>query len=122
MLRKSLILCGLLVCALAAGAYGQAIVYFHGKITEISKTAPMVPGETKTFLIIKLDTKPNMEFRISRENALKYGLIEAGASGFLTPKQLKGLGWKVKLTCSKEEKAFSGTPIYQVISLERVNH
>ena len=110
-----------ILIAWVAAAYGQTTAYFDGKITEISKATSLGLGETGTFFIIRLDSKPKMEFRISREDAVKYGLIEAGASGVLITQQPKGLGWRVKLTCSREEKAFSSTPIYQVKSLERMN-
>jgi len=111
-----------ILLAWGAAAYGQTTVYFEGKITEISKTTQVGLGETGTFYLIRLDTRPNMDFRISRERAVKYGLIEAGSAEFLTPRQLKGLGWQVKLTCSREMKAFSTTPIYQVESVQRLNH
>jgi len=124
MAGRSKIIPGLLLAILiawVAAADGQTTVSFDGKIIEISKGTALAPGETGTFFIIRLDSKPKEEFRISREDAVKYGLIEAGASGVLTLKQPKGLGWKVRLTCSKEVKPFSSITIYQVRSLERMN-
>ena len=124
MSRRGKIIPGLLLAILIAwvgAVYGQAGTYYTGSITEISKGTPLGLGKTGTFFIIKLDSKPKMEFRVSREDAVKYGLIEAaGSSAVLTPKQIKGLGWQVKLTCSKEEQLGS-PPIYQVKSLERMN-
>jgi hypothetical protein len=118
---KIWVLCVLMLAFLAAGADGQTTVYFDGKITEISKAVPMGLGQTGTFYILRLDSKPGMEFRLSRDKALKYGLIEAGAGELLGPKQLKGLGWKVKLTCTKEMKPFSGASIYQVEAVQRLS-
>ena len=111
-----------ILLAWVGAASGQATVYFRGKITEISKAMAMGLGKTGTFFIIKLDSKPKLDFRISQEDAVKFGLIEAtGSAAVLTPKQLKGVGWQVKLTCSKEEQTFGIAPIYWVRSVERMN-
>lgn len=116
---------GLLVAILLAGvgaASGQSLNYYTGKITEISKATALGLGEKGTFFIIKIDTKPKLDFQISREDAVKFGLIEAGGgSEVLTPKQTKALGWKVKITSEKEDRGLRGGPIYHIKSLERLN-
>ncbi len=123
MTRRGKIIPGLLLAILIAwmgAAYGQPGIYYTGKITEISKGTPLGLGKTGTFFIIKLDSTPKMDFRILQEDAVRYGLIEAaGSSAVLTPKQIKGLGWQVKLTCSKEEQ-LGGPSLFWVKSLERM--
>ena len=48
-------------------------------------------------LTIKLDTEPNEDIRMTVASAAQCGLINTTrVSSFLLPKQVKGLGWKVK--------------------------
>ena len=44
----------------------------------------------------------------------------AGPAQVVTPKMSKGLGWKVKLTCDANKTGSLKTPVYKVISLERL--
>ncbi len=96
---------------------------FTGKITSISKGSEMEPGRNESFYVVKLDSKPNAEFRLSPEQAVKYGVVAAaGNSAVVTPKDSKGLGWKVRLTCQGRPEGSLTAPVYQVKSLERINN
>ncbi len=123
--RRSIAL--LLVClALLVGwvevKNARGVKYFTGKITEIAKGSIMEPGQRGSFYLIRLDEYPNTGFRLSSEDAVRYGVVDAtGPAGMVTPKMSKGLGWKVKLTCKGENLGLANAPIYQVTSLERLS-
>jgi hypothetical protein len=119
------IISGLLLAILVAGvttAYGKSsIITFTGKIQEIRKATSLDLGKSERFVTIKLDTKPHIEFRLSSDDAVRYGLIDAGStSQVVLPKHNKGLGWTVKVTCSNEPIGPTDAPVYQVKSLERI--
>jgi hypothetical protein len=123
--RRGKIISGLLMAILLAwveGAAGQSLTYFTGKITEISRGTALGLMQHGNFFIIRLDSKPKLEFRITQEDAVKYGLIRAaGSSEVLTPGQVKGLGWQVKLAVTKESAGIGTSTVYQVKSVERIN-
>ena len=53
-------------------------------------------------------------------NAARFGLIDTDQpSAVITPGKVKGLGWKVRLTCDK--KSTLGEPTYMVTNLERLD-
>jgi len=78
-------------------------------------------GATEKFLTIKLDNKPKLDFRITTEDAARFGLTDtAQPSAVITPGKIKGVGWKVRLTCDKQVK-LGGEPHYMVLKLERLD-
>jgi hypothetical protein len=124
-MHRSTVLLGLglaLVIAWAGAAHGQASTPFTGKITEIARGTQLDIGKKDTFYILRLAEYPKAEFRLAHEDAVRYGVIEAaGPTEVVTPKQSKGLGWRVKLICDGKNLGLLKTPIYKVISLERLN-
>ena len=120
--NKALLGLGLvLVIAWAGAALGQATKTFTGKITEIARGTQLDVGKKDTFYILRLEDYPNIEFRLASEDAVRFGVIEAaGPTQVVTPKMSKGLGWKVKLTCDANKTGSLKTPVYKVISLERL--
>jgi hypothetical protein len=100
----------------------QGIKYFTGKITEIARASEMEPLKKGNFYLLRLDAYPDTGFRLSSEDAVRYGVIDVtGPSGVVTPKKSKGLGWKVKLTCDGKNLGLNNAPIYKVTSLERLD-
>jgi len=68
-----------------------------------------------------LDEHPNIKFRLTLDDAVKFGVIEnAGPTGVVTPKMSKGMGWKVKLTCETKNYGETRSPVYKVTSLEKM--
>jgi hypothetical protein len=111
-----------LLIAWAGAAQGQATKTFTGKITEIAKGRELDIGKREIFYNLRLDEHPTVQFHLSPQDAVRFGVIEAtGPTTVLTPKQSKGLGWKVKLNCDPKNLGSVKTPIYKVISLERLN-
>jgi len=94
---------------------------FVGIIEEIAtKTTLTGMGSTEKYLAIKLDSKPKLDFRITAMDAARFGLIDtAQPSAVLTPGKIKGLGWKIRLTCDK--RTTLGEPMYMVTNLERLD-
>jgi hypothetical protein len=94
---------------------------FVGKIEEISMKTSMGPmGGMEKNLAIKLDSKPKLDFRMTAMDASRFGLIDTDQpSAVLTPGKIKGLGWKVRVTCDK--KATMGDPYYLVTNLEKLD-
>ena len=121
--NKALLGLGLvLVIAWAGAAHGQASKPFTGKITEIARGTQLDIGKKDTFYILRLDDYPKIEFRLAPEDAVRFGVIEAaGPTAVVTPKQSKGLGWRVKLICDGKNLGLVKAPIYKVISLERLS-
>lgn len=121
MAKKAITLLSLLLTLWAPLALAQGRnITFAGKIKEIGKKTKLGVLDRDTFLIIKLENYPNTEFHISPDDAAKFGIIESAASSpVLPPGKLKGLGWKVRLTC--DNKGSLKFPIYHVTSLERLN-
>jgi hypothetical protein len=120
--NKALLGLGLvLVIAWAGAALGQATKSFTGKITEIARGTIMDVGKKGTFYMMRLEDYPNIEFRLASEDAVRFGVVEAGGPAqVVTSKMSKGLGWKVKLTCDAYKTGSLKTPVYKVISLERL--
>lgn len=124
--RRSKIILGLALVFLLAAAgpvSGQATKTFTGKITEISKGSELDIAKTDIFYTLRLEEFPKIHFRLTPQDAVKFGVIDAtGTSGVLTPKKSKGLGWKVKITCDPNKTGPLEAPSYKVISLERLEH
>jgi hypothetical protein len=110
-----------LVIAWAGTAHGQASKPFTGKITEIARGTQLDIGKQGTFYILRLADYPETEFRLAHDDAVRFGVIDAaGPTAVVTPKQSKGLGWRVKLICDGKNLGLLKAPIYKVISLERL--
>jgi len=110
-----------LVIAWAGAAQAQATKSFTGKITEISRGTQLDPGKRDTFYTLRLEDYPNIEFRLASEDAVRFGVVEAGGPAqVVMNKMSKGLGWKVKLTCDANKSGSLKLPVYRVISLVRL--
>ncbi len=118
------IILGLALVLLIAGVvpgFAQATKTFTGKIAEIAKGTELDIGKREIFYTLRLDEYLNIRFRLSTEDAVRFGVVDAtGTSGVLTPNKSKGLGWNVKLTCDPKNLGKIKTPVYQVTSLERL--
>jgi hypothetical protein len=123
MLKKVILLLALIcaVMVLAAAAQDRGLT-FVGKIEEIALKTNMTPlGAREKILALKLDTKPKLDFRMTARDATRYKLIDASRpSAVLTPGQVNGVGWKVRLTCNKIT-VLGGTPYYMVVKLEKLD-
>jgi hypothetical protein len=124
--RKTIMTTLLLLAFFLAGALASsgapAIATFSGKIQDIRKATALGLGKRGTFYTIKLDSEPKYDFRLSDDDAVHYGLVDAaGPSMVVTPKMKKGLGWKVRLTCDDLSGPFSA-PVYRVRSLKRLDN
>ena len=121
MVRKTIILCGLLLCVLIACAYAQSSAGFTGKVT--AGTTQVVAGEFA--IVLRLAEYPDHAFYIGLPDAPKFGLtndqeIRSGAEFGQFMGNLEALkGRRVKLSCVKMEGA--GAPDYRVKALERLN-
>ncbi|MFZ5453703.1 MAG: hypothetical protein ACOZF2_17750 [Thermodesulfobacteriota bacterium] len=123
MLKKVILLMVLLCLGVAFSAVaGDKGLTFTGKIEEIAMKTVLTPlGGSEKILTLKLDSKPKLDFRMPAKDAARYGLIDTPKpSAILLPGQVKGVGWKVKLTCDKES-SFGGEPAYQVTKLEKLD-
>ena len=122
MLKKIFPLLLFLVALTALAAAAQESVTFVGKIDEIAIKTTMTPvGGMEKHLVIKLDNKPKLDIRTTPQDAARYGLIDTDQpSAVLTPGKIKGVGWKVRLTCDKKS-SFGGEPVYLVTKLERLD-
>jgi hypothetical protein len=99
-----------------------ASITFKGKIDEIRKANALGLGEHEIYFVIKLDSEPYKQFRMPTSDALSYGIIDqVGNSQIVTPKQSKGLGWKVKLECDPDPTGSLSRPVYRVKDLERLD-
>jgi len=121
---KKVILILMLLCipAMVLAASEQTTgLTFVGKIEEIATKTTMSPvGGMEKYLAIKLDSKPKLDFRVTYRDAASFGLIDTDhPSAVLVPGKIKGLGWKVRLTCDK--KTTMSDPIYMVTNLERLD-
>jgi hypothetical protein len=102
---------------------GQATKTFTGKITEIAKGSELNIAKTDVFYMVKLEEHAKIRFRLTPEDAVKFGVVDAtGTSGVLTPKKSTGMGWKVKLTCNAINLGDSKVPVYKITSLERLEN
>jgi len=104
----------------AAAAHGQATKTFTGKITEVAKGTELDVDRHGNFYTIRLNEYPNTQFRLSPQDAVGFGVIEPGGTTILTPKHIKALGWKVKLTCDPGNLGSVKAPVYRVTSLVRL--
>jgi hypothetical protein len=125
--RKTIITTLLLLTFFFAGApasYGApAIATFTGKIQDIRKATALGLGKRETFYTIKLDSDPKPEFRLSEDDAVNYGVVDAaGPSMVVTPRMKKGLGWKVRLICDPDPSGSLSAPVYRVKSLIRLDN
>jgi hypothetical protein len=121
-IKALLVLWLVLVIAGAGEAHGQVTKSFTGKITEIARGTQLDVGKKGTFYMVRLEEYPKIEFRLSSEDAVRFGVIEAaGPAQVVTPKMSKGLGWKVKLDCDANKTGSLKSPVYQVISLVRLS-
>jgi hypothetical protein len=120
--NKALLGLGLvLLIAWAGAALGQSTKSFTGKITEIARGTQLDVGKEGTFYMLRIEDYPNIEFRLAPEDAVRFGVVEAGGPAqVVTSKMSKGLGWKVKLTCDANKTGSLKTPVYKVISLVRL--
>ncbi|MFI5329676.1 MAG: hypothetical protein ACHQ2F_01380 [Desulfobaccales bacterium] len=122
--RKSKLILGLVLVLLLVDLgpiFGQASKIFSGTITEIAKGMELDIAKHETFYILRLDEYARAQFRLTSEDAVRYGLIEkAGPTGIVTPKMSKGIGWKVKLTCDPSYAGDLKSPTYRVTSLVKL--
>ena len=119
---RNLTLIGLmlvLVIAWGPAPQGPATQTFTGKITEIAKGTELGLDKHGSFYTIRLEEYPNIQFHVSPQDAVSFGVIEPGGT-VLTPKNMKGLGWKVKLTCDGEKLGSLKAPVYKVKNLVRL--
>ena len=117
MLRKVFLLV-VLICLGTVFIAAAADVTFTGKIEEVAMKTVLTPlGGSEKILTIKLDTEPHLEFLVTAGDAIKIGLITSRPSTVLLPSQVKGIGWKVRLTCEKRT-TFGGEPTYPVKKLK----
>jgi hypothetical protein len=112
----------LILLIIWAGAVSaQTTKTFTGKITEIAKGSQLDIAKTDIFYTIKLEEHPKIQFRLTPEDAARFGVIDkAGPTGVLTPKMNKGLGWSVKLTCDGNNLGENRAPVYKVTALVRL--
>ena len=115
---KKVILFVVLICLGTVFSAAAADVTFKGKIEEIAMKTMLTPlGGSEKMVILKLDTEPDLEFLVTASDAVKIGLITSRPSIVLRPSQVKGVGWKVILTCTKRS-TFGGEPTYPVKKLK----
>ena len=101
--------------------FGQATKTFTGKISEIAKGSELGIARRDIFYTLRLAEHPGILFRLTPEEAVRSGVIEAtGNTVVLTPRMSKGLGWNVKLDCDPGNTGSRDTPVYKVISLEKL--
>jgi hypothetical protein len=110
-----------LVIAWAGAVQGQVSKTFTGKIKEIARGIQLDIGKRDSYYMLRLEEHPNIEFRLASEDAVRFGVVEAGGPAqVVTPKMSKGLGWKVKLICDPDKAGSLKSPVYKVISLDRL--
>ena len=123
--RKITIIVGLVLVLLLVDLgpiSGQASKTFTGKISEITKGTELDINKKDTFYTLRLEEHPKISFRLSPEDAVRFGVVDAtGTTGVLTPKKTKGLGWQVKLNCDPNKTGPLDAPVYKVISLQRLD-
>ncbi len=125
-IRNSKIFLGLVLVFLlgvVGPVAGQTTKTFTGKIVEIAKGTELDIAKTEVFYLVKLEEHPKIKFRLTPEDAARFGVIDkAGPTGVVTPKMSKGLGWKVKLTCNANKFGELNAPVYKVVSVERLEN
>jgi hypothetical protein len=124
--RRGKIILGMALAFLLAGSgpvFGQATKTFTGSISEIAKGSEMDINKRDIFYTLRLAEHPGILFRLTPEEAVKSGVIEAtGNTVVLTPRMSKGLGWKVKLACEAQYTGGSASPTYRVLAVERLEN
>ncbi len=125
-IRNSKTILGLalvLLVAMVGPVSGQTTKTFTGKITEIARGSELDIAKTDIFYMIKLEEYPKVRFRLTPEDAARFGVIDkSGPTGVVTPKMSKGMGWKVKLTCNANNFGDFNVPVYKVTALERLDN
>jgi len=125
-LRNGKIILSMALAFLLAGSgpvFGQSTKTFTGKISEIARGTELDVDRHGDFYILRLEEYPLVSFRLSPEDAVKFGVIDpTGTTGLLTPKMSKGLGWRVKLTCEARYIGRSESRTYLVLALERLEN
>jgi hypothetical protein len=95
---------------------------FTGAIAEIARGTELDLGKDANFYILRLQEHPGIEFRLTPEDAERFGVVKAaGTTAVLTPKMSRGLGWKVKLACDPNYRGASKSPTYRVLSLKKLD-
>lgn len=103
--------------------FGQAAKTFTGKITEIARGTELDVARHAKFFVVRLEEYPRAQFRLSQDDAERYGLIAPGGpTGVVTPKMSKGIGWRVRLTCEGNYAGTRKAPTYRVTSLEKLSN
>ena len=124
--RNGKIILSMALAFLLAGSgpvFGQASKTFTGKISEIAKGSELDIAKRDIFYTLRLAEHPGILFRLTPEEAVRSGVIEAtGNTVVLTPKMSKGLGWKVKLTCEARYTGESKSRTYLVLAVERLEN
>jgi len=102
-------------------APSQATKTFTGKIAEIAMGAELDVGRYAKYYIVRLGEYPKIQFRLTPEDAEKYGLVaRGGPTAVVIPKMSKGIGWRVKLTCDPYYAGDIKNPTYRVTALEKM--
>jgi len=124
--RNGKIILSMALAFLLAGSgpvFGQATKTFTGKISEIAKGSELDIAKRDIFYTLRLAEHPGILFRLTPEEAVRSGVIEAtGNTVVLTPRMSKGLGWKVKLTCEARYTGGAEFPTYRVLAVERLEN
>jgi hypothetical protein len=124
--RNGKIILSMALAFLLAGSgpvFGQATKTFTGKISEIAKGSELDINKRDIFYTLRLAEHPGILFRLTPEEAVRFGVIEAtGNTVVLTPRMSKGLGWKVKVTCEARYTLGSESPTYRVLAVERLEN
>lgn len=124
--RNGKIILSMALAFLLAGSgpvFGQATKTFTGKISEIAKGSELDVDRHANFYILRLEEYPQVSFRLSPEDAVRFGVIDpTGTTGLLTPRMSKGLGWKVKLTCEARYTGVAESRTYRVLAVERLEN
>jgi len=125
-LRNGKIILSMALAFLLAGSgpvFGQGTKTFTGKISEIAKGSELDIDKRDIFYTLRLAEYPGTLFRLTPEETVKSGVIEAtGNTVVLTPRMSKGLGWKVKLTCEARYTGGAEFPTYRVLAVERLEN
>jgi len=124
--RNGKIILSMALAFLLAGSgpvFGQGTKTFTGKISEIAKGSELDIDKRDIFYTLRLAEYPGTLFRLTPEETVKSGVIEAtGNTVVLTPRMSKGLGWKVKLTCEARYTGRAESPTYRVLAVERLEN
>ncbi|MGB7910923.1 MAG: hypothetical protein WCF59_01725 [Desulfobaccales bacterium] len=124
--RQGKIVLSMALALLLAGSgpvFGQATRTFTGKIIEIARGTELDVDRHGNFYILHLEEYPETSFRLSPEDAVRFGVVDpTGITGLLTPQKSKGLGWRVRLTCEGKATGGPNSPTYRVLDVERLEN